>query len=37
MGDAKAWMWAFIPAGIACLVTAGLSTLLKPVSVSKEA
>jgi OFA family oxalate/formate antiporter-like MFS transporter len=37
MGDAKVWMWAFIPAGIACLVTAGLSTLLKPVSVSKEA
>jgi MFS transporter, OFA family, oxalate/formate antiporter len=30
MGDAKAWIWAFIPAGIACLVVAGIATLLKP-------
>ena len=31
MGDAKAWMWAFIPAGIACLIVAGLTLSLKPV------
>jgi OFA family oxalate/formate antiporter-like MFS transporter len=31
MGDAKMWMWAFIPAGIACLATAALSLTLKPV------
>ncbi|MBD3243514.1 MAG: MFS transporter [Chitinivibrionales bacterium] len=29
MGDAKAWMWAFIPAGIACLVAAGIAGMLK--------
>jgi OFA family oxalate/formate antiporter-like MFS transporter len=37
MGDAKAWMWAFIPAGIACLITAGLSLGLKPIAVSEPA
>lgn len=37
MGDVKMWMWAFIPAGIACLVTAGLSTRLKPVEVKEPA
>ncbi|NGX42373.1 MAG: putative MFS-type transporter YhjX, partial [Chlamydiae bacterium] len=26
MGDAKAWMWAFIPAGVACLVAALICT-----------
>lgn len=31
MGDAKVWMWAFIPCGIACLIAAGLSTMLKPI------
>ncbi|MBN1436687.1 MAG: OFA family MFS transporter [Sedimentisphaerales bacterium] len=30
MGDAKAWMWAFIPAGIACLAVALLAMTLKP-------
>jgi hypothetical protein len=30
MGDAKAWMWAFIPAGIACLVGAGIMAMMKP-------
>ncbi len=28
MGDAKAWMWAFVPAGIACLVMAVVSMRL---------
>ncbi len=35
MGDAKAWFWAFIPAGIACLVVAGLCLKLKPVTVNE--
>ncbi len=30
MGDAKAWMWAFIPAGIACFIAAGIAMMLKP-------
>jgi len=30
MGDAKAWMWAFIPAGVACLVMAVVDLRLKP-------
>ncbi len=30
MGDAKAWMWAFIPAGIASILVAGLALALKP-------
>jgi OFA family oxalate/formate antiporter-like MFS transporter len=30
MGDAQAWAWAFIPAGIACLVMAGVAAMLKP-------
>jgi MFS transporter, OFA family, oxalate/formate antiporter len=30
MGDAKAWMYAFVPAGIACLIAAGLALALKP-------
>jgi OFA family oxalate/formate antiporter-like MFS transporter len=30
MGDEKAWMWAFIPAGIACLVGAGIMAMMKP-------
>jgi len=30
MGDAKLWGWAFIPAGVACLVAAGIGMLLKP-------
>jgi OFA family oxalate/formate antiporter-like MFS transporter len=31
MGDAKTWAFAFIPAGIACLVAAGLAMTLKPI------
>jgi OFA family oxalate/formate antiporter-like MFS transporter len=30
MGDAKAWAWAFIPAGVACLLAAGVAAMLKP-------
>jgi len=30
MGDAKAWMWAFVPAGIGCLIMAAVSLSLKP-------
>ena len=37
MGDKEAWLWAFIPAGIACLATAALSCTLKPVKTAKPA
>lgn len=37
MGDAKAWMWAFVPAGIACLVVAVLSMTLKPIAAPAPA
>ena len=30
MGDARTWMWAFIPAGIACLAAAVMMLFLKP-------
>lgn len=30
MGDAKAWMWAFVPAGIACLIASAIAMALKP-------
>jgi len=30
MGDAKAWLWAFLPAGIACLIAALVCMGLKP-------
>lgn len=30
MRDLQAWMWAFIPAGIACLLAAGMMKGLKP-------
>ncbi|GMV06865.1 MAG: MFS transporter [Gemmatimonadota bacterium] len=30
MGDAHAWAWAFIPAGVACLAAAGLALALHP-------
>jgi OFA family oxalate/formate antiporter-like MFS transporter len=30
MGDNKAWMWAFIPAGIACIVAGIIALTLKP-------
>ena len=29
MGDARAWMWAFVPAGIACLVMAAVALTLR--------
>jgi len=37
MGDAKIWIWAFIPAGIACLIAAGVTLLLKPVRTNPAA
>jgi hypothetical protein len=37
MGDHKMGMWAFIPACIACLVSAVLAMGLKPVKVSEPA
>lgn len=38
MGDAKAWMWAFIPAGIACLVAAAIAGMLKaPEAATQQA
>jgi OFA family oxalate/formate antiporter-like MFS transporter len=30
MGDMEYWMWAFIPAGVACLIAAGIALMLKP-------
>jgi OFA family oxalate/formate antiporter-like MFS transporter len=30
MGDAKVWIWAFIPAGIACIVAGFIAMSLKP-------
>ena len=30
MGDARVWMWAFIPAGIACMLAALLALTLRP-------
>lgn len=35
MGDQALWKWAFIPCGIACLLAAGLSTMLKPIDHAK--
>ncbi len=37
MGDHQAWIWAFIPAGIACLVVAAISTRLKPIKLIADA
>jgi len=37
MGGAQAWFWAFIPAGVACIVFAGVSTQLKPVAAEAVA
>ena len=37
MGDAKAWIWAFIPAGIACIIAAGVATRLKPLAMAEPA
>jgi OFA family oxalate/formate antiporter-like MFS transporter len=36
MGDAKLWMWAFIPAGIACLAAAALTLALHPVEAKAQ-
>ena len=30
MGDSSAWVWAFHPAGLACILAAGLALTLKP-------
>lgn len=30
MGDSGAWLWAFLPAGVACILAAGLALTLKP-------
>ncbi len=35
MGDMQAWMWAFVPAGIACLVAAGIAMMLKTPATGK--
>lgn len=37
MGDAKLWMWAFVPAGIACLVMAAIALTLKPPQFKEAA
>jgi OFA family oxalate/formate antiporter-like MFS transporter len=36
MGDAKAWMWAFIPCGIACILAGILAFTLKPPVLKNE-
>lgn len=30
MGDSGAWLWAFLPAGVACVLAAGLALTLRP-------
>jgi OFA family oxalate/formate antiporter-like MFS transporter len=37
MGDRQAWMWAFIPAGVACLLGAVLMLTMKPPAKSEAA
>jgi OFA family oxalate/formate antiporter-like MFS transporter len=37
MGDHKIWMWAFIPAGIACILAALVATTLKPIAITEPA
>jgi OFA family oxalate/formate antiporter-like MFS transporter len=37
MGDHQAWMWAFLPAGVACLAAAGSMLALKPVAAEPVA
>jgi OFA family oxalate/formate antiporter-like MFS transporter len=37
MGDNQAWMWAFVPAGIACLAAAAWTLALRPVTVKPAA
>lgn len=37
MGDLGAWGWAFIPAGIACLVAAGIALKMKPPRAPQSA
>jgi MFS transporter, OFA family, oxalate/formate antiporter len=37
MGAREAWFWAFIPAGIACILAGLVTTLLKPIPVNVPA
>ncbi|MGC9455210.1 MAG: L-lactate MFS transporter [Phycisphaerae bacterium] len=37
MGDLQAWMWAFIPAGVACLLAAGVMMGVKPPKIAAAA
>ncbi|MBI5831444.1 MAG: OFA family MFS transporter [Armatimonadetes bacterium] len=37
MGDAKMWLWAFVPAGIACLVSAVILARLRPPTLKGTA
>jgi MFS transporter, OFA family, oxalate/formate antiporter len=37
MGDAQAWMWAFLPAGIACIAASAVAMTLKPITVTERA
>ncbi len=37
MGDAKVWMWAFLPAGIACIVAAGIAMMLTVPKAEEQA
>ena len=37
MGGKEMWMWAFVPAGIACIIAGLLATSLKPVPVTEPA
>ncbi len=37
MGDHKIWMWAFIPAGVACIAAALVATTLKPIAITEPA
>ena len=34
MGDHQAWIWAFSPAGVGCLIVGLLSTQLKPIKMA---
>jgi len=36
MGDARIWIWAFIPAGLACIAAGALATTLKTPTISAE-
>ncbi|MFP3937333.1 MAG: OFA family MFS transporter [Phycisphaerae bacterium] len=36
MGDLQVWMWAFLPAGVACLIAAGMMMGVKPPSKASQ-